>query len=57
VHVDLKRAARDADQTGMGITDLLIGGFIGCWMVVSFWLVATFVSDLTEKAQQPVNRR
>jgi hypothetical protein len=41
----------------MGITSLLIGGFIGCWIVASFWLVATFVTDLTDKAKHPISRR
>jgi hypothetical protein len=41
----------------MGIANVLIGGFIGCWIVVSFWLVATFVTDLTDKARQPISRR
>jgi hypothetical protein len=41
----------------MGITSLLIGAFIGCWIVASFWLVATFVADLTDKARQPISRR
>jgi hypothetical protein len=53
----LKRTARHADHAVMGITSLLIGGFIGCWIVGSFWLVATFVTDLTDKARQPISRR
>jgi hypothetical protein len=53
----LKEPGRAADHAVMGITNLLIGGFIGCWIVASFWLVATFVSDLTDKARQPISRR
>jgi hypothetical protein len=53
----LKQAARDADHAVMGITSLVIGGFIGCWIVGSFWLVATFVTELTDKARQPIGRR
>jgi hypothetical protein len=38
------------------LTNLAIGAFVGSWIVLSLWLVATAVSHLPEHVKHP-NRR